>query len=173
MPDLLSRVGSLLRDRRVGAALIGANALASFGVSRSTHDIDLLVVDRAVLDAAFWVVLTDVVVDVRRGDADDPLAGVVRCRATGSRPVDIVVGRYRWMQAAIERARPGETGVIPIVERADWVCLKLFAGGVQDLNDVQHLRAVIGPPLDAEVADRLGDQPTAIADVWRQLIAGG
>jgi hypothetical protein len=47
--------------------------MAAHGVSRSTFDIDFLTTDRRVLDAAMWVI--EAVVEVRPGDADDPLAG--------------------------------------------------------------------------------------------------
>jgi hypothetical protein len=43
-----------LRAHAVPHALIGAGALAVHGVSRATHDVDLLTVERAVLEATFW-----------------------------------------------------------------------------------------------------------------------
>jgi hypothetical protein len=60
-------------------ALVGAHAMAVRGYPRSTVDIDLWTADARVLDEALWVGLRQdsVAVDVRRGDADDPLGGVV------------------------------------------------------------------------------------------------
>ena len=77
---LLGRVRSALAEAGVPHALIGAAALALYGVSRSTYDIDLLATERSCLDQAFWAPLSasGAVLEVRKGDLDDPLAGVVR-----------------------------------------------------------------------------------------------
>lgn len=171
MGDLLTPVWIYLAARGVSAAVIGASALASYGISRSTHDIDLLVMDRDVLRADFWDHLGQASVEVRRADAADPLAGVVRCSRPDARPVDIVVGRHRWMQDALGRAEGGDAANPPVIARADWVCLKLFAGGMQDLSDVAHLRAVVGPELDADVHDRLAGLPDELARQWARVIA--
>jgi hypothetical protein len=70
----------------VAHALIGAGALAVHGVSRSTFDHDLLVVDRRVLDAHIWHALrAGANIDVPLGDGQDPLAGVVRIAADAER----------------------------------------------------------------------------------------
>ena len=69
---LLDRVGAYLAGQDVRYAVIGAAALAVRGVARSTHDVDVLVVDRRVLDAAWWEALradhSELEIDVRRGD---------------------------------------------------------------------------------------------------------
>ncbi len=59
----------------------------------------------------------------------------------------------------------------PIIDRADWVCLKLFAGGIQDLADVAQLRAVVGPALDHEVTHRLPTVPRALRQAWTRVTA--
>jgi hypothetical protein len=60
-------------------------------------DLDLLTLEERVLDRRFWAGLAaaGVDVDVRRGDAGDPLMGVVRATAEGERPVDPIVGTTR------------------------------------------------------------------------------
>lgn len=173
MADLLDLVWAHLRARRVAAAVIGASALAAYGVSRSTIDIDLLVVDRDVLSDGFWSGLSGVLVEVRRGDADDPLAGVVRCSSPGGRPVDLVVGRHAWMGDIVVRAGSGAPEVPPTVDAADLVCLKLFAGGFQDLNDIAQLRGVLGPDLDDLVALRLRGLPGEVARAWARVASNG
>lgn len=77
---LLALVSRTLDSRGVAHAVIGATALAVHGVSRATADIDLLATDPACLDPALWaeVAATGARSDIRRGDVDDPLAGVVR-----------------------------------------------------------------------------------------------
>jgi hypothetical protein len=169
-PTLLQFVSEALTDGRVRFALVGAAALAVHGVSRSTQDIDLLVDDRRVLASDFWTSLWPAVaVDIRCGDADDPLAGVVRCRASGQRDVDIIVSRGAWEGDVITRARPAAYGgaELPVVEVADLVLLKLFAGGSQDRWDVEQLLA--RPDRDAlvsQVEDRLAQLPARSRRTW-------
>ena len=68
--SLLDEVAGLLSGRGIDLAVIGAAALAAHGVSRATADLDLLVVDLAVLDAAVWLDLRAAGddVEIRRGD---------------------------------------------------------------------------------------------------------
>jgi hypothetical protein len=51
---LLTRVLDLLEDWGIKHALIGAGAMAAHGVSRSTQDVDFLVVDASVLEPVRW-----------------------------------------------------------------------------------------------------------------------
>lgn len=137
---LADRVVSLLTTRSIAHALIGAAALAAHGIARSTYDIDVLVADARVLDPDLWDELraSGVVVEIRRGDADDPLGGVVRLEAPGERPVDLVLGKHAWHSRALERAeRPRNQPAV--VAARDLVLLKLYAGGTRDLWDVREL----------------------------------
>jgi hypothetical protein len=167
---LLDRVAVLLTADEIPFALIGAAALAARGIARSTFDIDLPI-DPRVLDGAFWEPLSrvDVNVDVRRGDADDPLAGVVRLESPGQRPVDVVVGRYAWQAravAAAERLR----GEPPVVTAHDLILLKLYAGGSQDLWDIRELLALPGAEnLVAAVTAGLDECPPAMRETWDEL----
>jgi hypothetical protein len=142
---LLARVHVALEQLGVPHALIGAAALATHGVSRSTLDLDLLVTDDRVLQPSTWrdVEAEGARVQVRRGDADDPLAGVVRVERTGDRPVDLVVGRAVWQSEMLER--PGSVAIgevtVPVVTAGDLVVLKLYAGGAQDRWDIAQLLA--------------------------------
>ena len=168
---LLQRVLRLLDAEGVSAALIGAAALAARGVARSTYDIDLLTTDGRVLVRELWtpVLEHDTDVDVRRGDADDPLAGVVRVTAADERPVDVVVGKWSWQARAVQRAERADDG--PAVVRArDLVLLKLYAGGTQDLWDVQALlEQTDSDVLAAEVDEDLASLPAAMRDRWQTV----
>ena len=168
---LLHRVGDLLSERSVPHALIGAAALAVRGIARSTFDIDLLTTDSRVLADQWWAPLAigDVTVDVRRGDADDPLAGVVRTTAPEERPVDVVVGRHAWQTRAVARAEP-IAGSPPVVTALDLILLKLYAGGAQDIWDVRELLRQPGSEnLAAEVEAELTALPGSMRGVWRDV----
>ena len=141
----LAAVAGLLRERTTPFALIGAAAMAVHGVSRATRDLDLLVLDRRCLEPIYWDTLhaSGLRVDVRRGDADDPLAGVVRLRAPDGATLDVVVGKAAWQEVVLTRARETtvENATVPVAGRADLILLKLYAGGHQDAGDIEQLLA--------------------------------
>ncbi len=171
---LLDIVVSHLERNDIRFALIGAAALAIHGVSRSTLDIDLLITDRRVLDASFWIGLPESITrDIRPGDADDPLAGVVRLSASGQRDVDIVIGRGAWENGVLARAdRILHQGhYLPAARVDDLILLKLYAGGSQDRWDIEQLlarpdRAAIA----AAVEQSLGQLPPDARRLWQTLI---
>jgi hypothetical protein len=178
MSPLVALVVAVLDRLDVRYALIGAGALAVHGVARSTFDLDLLTTNRAVLDPGVWA---DLIADgrvhatVRLGDADDPLAGLVRVDAAGERDVDVVVGRWAWQTEAVERARLVVAGglQLPVVVPADLVLLKLYAGGSQDKWDVEQLLA--GDDRQAlvdEVESRLGCLPVEARRAWAHIVGG-
>jgi hypothetical protein len=163
-----------LRARGTPFALVGAAALALHGVPRSTRDLDLLTLDVECLDAEYWRSIGGgrIEVTVRRGDAADPLAGVVRLRPGDDAPVDVVVGRSAWQRGVLERAQPAtvESVVVPVAQAADLVLLKLFAGGPQDLWDIAQLlggdeRRTIARDVEA----RLSALPADCARLWAEV----
>jgi len=169
--SLLDRILADLAAKEIPAAIIGALALAAHGVVRASEDLDLLVLDRSVLQRGFWADWeASSKIEIRRGDPDDPLAGVVRVRAD-SEIVDLVVGREPWMPAVLERRIEIQLGprVLPIVSRADLVLLKLFAGGPQDLLDVELLLAAHPGDLKAEVERYLKGR-SALEKTWKNLL---
>ncbi len=105
---LLALVSRALEAHGVAHAVIGAAALAVHGVSRATADIDLLVTDPRGFDSTLWapVEAAGAAVDMRRGDADDPLAGVIRISRGEDPPVDVIAGRSTWQTAIMARAVP-------------------------------------------------------------------
>jgi hypothetical protein len=130
--------------------------MAAHGVSRSTYDTDLLAVSSACLDREMWRALEalGVEVDVRVGDDDDPLLGVVRI-TRGDETIDVVVGRSQWQRGILERARSIHvfSTDLPLVTIEDLVLLKLYAGGTQDRWDIQQLLANVTdlPAIDGKV----------------------
>jgi hypothetical protein len=168
---LLERVAVNLSEHEIPHALIGAAALAVHGVSRSTLDQDLLVQDRRVLDSRFWSALGGgAIIDVRIGDAEDPLAGVVRINEGAERGVDVVVGRHRWQDDIIRRAVAIGGHHPPVVQRADLILLKLYAGGSQDRWDIEQLLAVDSSTGTVATVDgRVESLPARCRDMWSTL----
>jgi predicted nucleotidyltransferase len=176
---LLARVVDVLDGLGARHALIGAAALAAHGVARSTFDLDLLTTNPAVLDTAAWAGLSadrDVTVSVRRGDSDDPLAGIVRIDAGGERTVDVIVGRWKWQADALEAAQPVRIGdmQVRVVRPADLILLKLYAGGTQDLWDIEQLLAAVDDPgLIPDVDARLDSLPASAREAWLRVARTG
>lgn len=172
----LVEVTTTLDHEGIGYALIGAGAMSVHGVTRSTLDIDLLTTDTRCLTRSIWdrLVQLGVEVEVRRGDADDPLAGVVRVSQRATRPTDLIVGRHRWQHRAVARAAPAAVGeqTLPVVTRSDLVLLKLYAGGPQDKWDVHQLLGCNDrEALIEEIERDLSDLPKTSTEGWRQILA--
>lgn len=137
-------------DREIAAALdeagiehcvIGAVALAAWGFARFTADIDLLTMSTAVLDRGFWPPeLAGRIAEVRRGDDDDPLAGVVRFQPAPA--VEIIVGRGEIMRDAVASAVEHELLDARVASPIPLALLKLEAGGPQDIADLHQLAEV-------------------------------
>jgi hypothetical protein len=148
--------------------------MAAHGAPRSTVDLDLLTTDLRALETSLWTPLRDAgaVVQARRGDFEDPLAGVVRAVASGERAVDVIVGRFSWQESIIERALPVtiQESDVPVAEPADLILLKLYAGGSQDRWDIEQLLAAQqSEGLEDLVEERLVWLPRECADLWQDL----
>ncbi|MEO7794121.1 MAG: hypothetical protein ABIV06_05050 [Thermoanaerobaculia bacterium] len=175
--SLLAEVARRLQQGQIRCALIGAEALSLRAASRSTLDRDLLTTDPRSLDAALWQPLIDAGIhcEIRRGDAEDPLAGVVRITAADERPVDLIVGRHSWQTRILERSELLDLGdvVLPVPRASDLILLKLFAGGGQDAWDVAQLLAGEGrEEVAAEVQQQLADLPADSRLLWKRILAG-
>jgi hypothetical protein len=171
---LLPLVTRRLRERQTPFAVIGAAAMAARGVSRSTGDLDLLTLERACLDPAYWAELAvpTVALDLRVGDADDPLAGVVRFTAGDEFPLDLIVGKSGWQARVLGRATASEIAgtSVPIADRAGLILLKLFAGGPQDAWDVAQLLAAGDRAATAAEVDReIGALPPECRSLWEHV----
>jgi hypothetical protein len=171
-------VAALLRERRIGFALIGAGALAVHGVGRATRDLDLFALAADLLQPETWRTLRSAGIDVRiaRGDLQDPLAGVVRLSAPPEHPIDVIVGKSPWQSNILRRTRVvAIEGVeVPVAAPADLILMKLYAGGSQDMWDVEQLLA--GPEgltARAEVEATLGTLPLECRRLWERIRRGG
>jgi len=174
--SLLQQVTAALDHAGVRYALAGAGALAVHGIARSTFDLDLFTTDTAALDPATWASFASdarVQLDIRRGDADDPLAGVVRLETAGQRDVDVVIGRWPWQTDVVDRARLVATAGIqlPVVGPSDLILLKLYAGGSQDCWDIEQLLAGDSKrTLVEDVEARLDRLPGECRRTWARIV---
>jgi hypothetical protein len=167
------RVRTILEAHGVQYAVIGAVALAARGAPRSSYDFDLLTTDRRVFAPEMWAPLVDtgVAVDIRKGDFDDPLDGVIRI-GPPQEQVDLVVGKWKWEQRAIESAQVAEIAgtPMPVALAGDLILMKLNAGGYQDRQDIHRLlNAGDRDKLIIEVTEKLADFPAAARREARKM----
>jgi hypothetical protein len=149
--------------------------MAVHGVSRATRDVDLLVADHACLVESTWAAFRreGVAVTIRRGDVDDPLAGVVRLTAAAESPVDLVVGKTTWQARVLARAVPRTIADVssPVATAADLIVLKLYAAGPQDAWDITELLAAGDrSALVAEVEAVVPELPEDSRRVWARVV---
>lgn len=168
---LLDDVVATLSAAGIPHAVIGAAAMASHGVSRATADVDLLTtLPQALLSTTWDPIMATSAIDIRRGDDDDPLGGVVRIARRGQLDVDVVVGKRAWQRDCVSRAVAPVVGGVPVVRREDLVLLKLYAGGPQDAWDIHQLLAL--PDDDSLVAavDQLvASLPSDAQMLWQRI----
>lgn len=151
--------------------------MAVHGISRSTRDLDLFTLALECLESSTWTPLarSGIETRLRRGDTDDPLAGVARFTATGDDPVDLIVGKSRWQVGILDRSREAavEGTRVPVAGPADLIALKLYAGGSQDMWDIEQLLgAADGAALAAAVERLLPDLPDETRALWARIRGG-
>jgi hypothetical protein len=156
-------------------AVIGGHAVAMRGHPRLTVDYDFLTTDRRVFDRELWANLEakGATVDIREGDPDDPLVGVVHVALQEEHDADVVVAKWKWEQGVIERAErlPLQGISLPIVRTSDLILLKLAAGGYLDLQDVYALlHAGDREQLVREVDHLIVALPSEAQESWKRIV---
>lgn len=144
-----ARVAVILERGGVGCAIIGAAALAAHRYLRSTEDLDLAVgVDPCRLhEIARDLGAVGFAVEISEPDAADPLGGVLRVRAEGIDPIEIVNfcnppsgGFPALIEAALRDAVPTREGSpLRVVTLFHLISFKLYSGGAKSKNDVLEL----------------------------------
>lgn len=172
---ILELVVAALESIGARYAVIGGQAVALRGHPRLTVDYDFLTTDRRVFEREVWTTLEQrgAIVDVRKGDPDDPLAGVVHITLREQHEADIVVAKWKWEQGVIERAeRLTLQGVsVPIAQTSDVILLKLAAGGYLDLQDVYALLYTGDrEQLISEVNQTISALPADAQESWKRIV---
>jgi hypothetical protein len=169
---LADEIRRILESLDAPYCLIGGQALAARGYPRFTVDYDFLTSDKRVLERDVWNTLApETVIDPRKGDYDDPLAGVVHI-TTNQEDADVILAKWKWELDVILRAeRLDVEGIIlPVPRTSDLILLKLAAGGLLDLNDAAVLLNLDPETLIPEVEQHLPLlRPEAQAE-WRKIV---
>jgi predicted nucleotidyltransferase len=139
---LLLDAVQVLRAENVDYAIVGALAASVHGVIRASRDADALLsigtpalkgLEQSFKSAGFGT-------ELRRGDMSDPISAMLTLRDEFENRVDLLVGIRGFDPAAfsrvIEVSLDGES--LKFVGLEDFVAMKLFAGGPQDIADAQN-----------------------------------
>lgn len=173
---ILEEVAAVLESIGAAYALIGGRAVVLRGYPRMTTDYDFLTADRRIMQRQTWQTFEDAgaKVDIRKGDQFDPVAGVVHITFADGGDADVVLAKWKWEAAVIERAEPlllrGRR--IPVPTISDLILLKLAAGGPQDTHDVERLlQREDREQVIQEVEEKLSDLKPDAHEAWRRVLA--
>jgi predicted nucleotidyltransferase len=174
---LLLDAVEILQREKVDYAVIGAFALSAHGVVRASTDVDVLLFTTprvlARLRARFQ--RAGFGTDLRPGGADDPIPAMLILSDSHNNHVDLL-GGLRGMDPAI-LSRTVEVpflGVnLHIVGREDFIAMKCFAGGPQDILDAQSAYRSAQSPVDLDLLRALTRRfGRDAADNLEQITAG-
>jgi hypothetical protein len=145
----------ILKREKIDYVVIGAFALSAHAVVRASRDVDaLLCISYARLtrlssmfkSAGFATTL-------RPGDAEDPILGMLVLGDTHGNQVDLLGGLRgldpKVFSRAIEVKFLNEN--LRIVGREDFIAMKCFAGGPQDVEDARSAYQAAQGPVDLDL----------------------
>ena len=158
---LLLDVVERLTHLGIPYAIVGAFAVSFHGIPRSTND----------ADAAIWLKGTGTAeehlkvhfdrtgfrTELRPGDFDDPISGAFIVEDVHGNRVDLVLGVRGMDPEAAGRcvAATLMDASGKIIAAEDLIAMKIFAGGIQDLEDVRGILQVSGKQLDLNLLKNL------------------
>lgn len=182
MLEQLLEVNQKLSSLGVPHCLIGGLAVSAHGVPRYTADVDFLVHPRLLsLEEDLREFARQYGASFRHSEpaADDPL-GPILIMVLGGATIDLIVARHPHEFSCISRARSLMLAgtAIPCAAPEDLILLKLYAGGPQDLYDVQGIIEV-QESLDLDyvrqqvTAMRLEDKWAVVCDLIQQQSING
>ncbi len=95
--------------------------------------------------------------ELRHGDPDDPIGAVLSLHDAFGNRVDLLLGLRGLGADAYSRATvvPFQDSHLRVVGREDFIAMKLFAHGPQDLIDAEHALLGAGEVPDLELLRRL------------------
>ena len=141
-----------------------------------TLDYDFLTSDPRVLQRDLWnpLVRAGAKIDPRQGDFDDPLGGVVHITFADGLEADVVLAKWKWEEAVIQRAERIDVGgvTVPVPRTSDLILLKLAAGGYLDLQDAYNLLHVGDrEQLIREVNENIAALSPEAQEAWQRIVS--
>jgi hypothetical protein len=174
---LLLDAVDVLSSEQIGYAVIGAMAASIHGVLRASMDADAVLSvttqELGKLEQRFKA--AGFSTDLRRGDVGDPIAAVLELSDSFRNRVDLLVGLRGLEAEAFQRAIEVnfQGAKLRVVDVEDFIAMKVFAGGPQDLADARYALAAAQKSLDMKLLTRLTARygRDAIAELDKLLTA--
>lgn len=175
-PLLLLDVVALLEKQGIEYGVVGALAASVYGTVRASTAAAALIsiapsklagLERMFREASFMAQL-------HRGDADDPIPALLAISDQFGNRVDLLGGLRGLDPAAFERtlAVPFSGTTLRIIGREDFIAMKCFAGGPQDIADAQEAIKGADPPVDLDLMRRVTRRfGRPAADALERLLA--
>jgi hypothetical protein len=149
----------ILAREQISYAVIGAMAASIHGVVRASIDADAVLsleskkpadLKQRFSDAGFNT-------DLRMGDLDDPIPALLQLTDAFGNRVDLLVGLRGLEAAAFSRVLevPFQGAVLRVIGLEDFIAMKVFAGGPQDMADAANAISIAGSSLDRVLLERL------------------
>jgi hypothetical protein len=173
---LLLDVIEILRREKVDYLIIGAFALSVHGVVRASRDADaLLQISRSgIKKLQHMFEVAGFQVALRQGDADDPIPMMLVLGDSHGNQVDLLGGLRgldpKVFSRGIEVPLLGET--LRFVGREDFIAMKCFADGPQDILDAKDAYLGAERPVDLDLMRRVTHRfGRAAADKLEQVLS--
>jgi hypothetical protein len=145
----------ILRREHIEYAVIGAFALAVHGVVRASIDADALLhaTPRRCTELHAQFEQAGFGTELRQGDTDDPIPAMLRLSDNHGNRVDLLAGLRGLDPLVFSRTLevPFSGERLHIVGREDFIAMKCFAGGPQDLLDACSAYESGQSPLDLDL----------------------
>jgi hypothetical protein len=152
---LLLDVVEILDREKVDYAVIGAVALTVLGVVRATCDADALLSTTQPRLARLGKVFekAQFKTELRAADADDPIFGMLVLSDRFGNTVELLGGLKGMDPQLFSRTFPVSfrDGSLRVVGREDFIAMKCFAGGPQDLLDARSAYQAAEGPVDLDL----------------------
>jgi predicted nucleotidyltransferase len=155
---LLDAIQVLTREK-IEYAVIGAMAASIHGVVRASVDADVVLSlasqRRPSLEEQFKHAGFET--ESRVGDPDDPIPALLQLTDSFENRVDLLIGLRGLEPEAFLRAVevPFQGAALRVISREDFIAMKVFAAGPQDMVDAKNAILGAGESLDVALVKRL------------------
>jgi hypothetical protein len=155
---LLDAIEVLVREQ-VNYAVIGAMAASIHGVVRASVDADavLSLISKKPSDLERGFRAAGFQTQLRVGDPEDPIPALLQLTDGFGNTVDLLIGLRGLEAEAFSRAMevPFQGTALRVIGREDFIAMKVFAGGPQDMTDARNAISIAGESLDSVLLRRL------------------
>jgi predicted nucleotidyltransferase len=160
---LLLDVIDVLDKRHIHYAIVGAFAASFYGLVRASLDADAVIsihTSKEAADLCQDLKAQGLSIEHRKGDPDDPIAGVINIQDCFHNRVDLLIGIHGMTQEVFHRVEQAQFmgSTIKIVSLEDFIAMKIFAGSPRDIQDVIGVMEVSGDKINADLLRGLSAQ---------------